>query len=196
LKKSQIIERVPQVPCKSHLTLALSPDKSSCQCYLHCILQIQPDDCCSWICVRHLAQKPHKCSKMIYQKGKHIGNGCVIANDADYSRAQMLIHQINQIWNCRSCCYQSYLDSFCRNFILIKLTISRTSSSLIKFLCDVPCSGDGATRKNSNQMGQTGIQVMVLFLHPLQLSILMKAVNLLKERWNVTCVFNLFPKST
>ena len=33
---------------------------------------------------------------MICQEGKSLGKGCVIANDADYSRAQMLIHQINR----------------------------------------------------------------------------------------------------
>jgi 16S rRNA C967 or C1407 C5-methylase (RsmB/RsmF family) len=33
---------------------------------------------------------------MIYKSSKKIGKGCVIANDADYSRAQMLIHQINR----------------------------------------------------------------------------------------------------
>ena len=33
---------------------------------------------------------------MIYGEQKNLAEGCVIANDADYSRAQMLIHQINR----------------------------------------------------------------------------------------------------
>ena len=33
---------------------------------------------------------------MLYGAGRGLTTGCVIANDADYSRAQMLIHQINR----------------------------------------------------------------------------------------------------
>lgn len=58
-------------------------------------LQIQPDDMVLDMCAAP-GSKTSQMLEMIYQKGKTLGNGCVIANDADYSRAQMLIHQINR----------------------------------------------------------------------------------------------------
>ena len=33
---------------------------------------------------------------MINGESNVLGKGCVVANDADYSRSQMLIHQINR----------------------------------------------------------------------------------------------------
>lgn len=49
-----------------------------------------------------------------------------------------------------------------------------------KVLCDVPCSGDGATRKLPIKWAKWHTSDGVS-LHPLQLAILMKSVNLLKR---------------
>jgi len=49
-----------------------------------------------------------------------------------------------------------------------------------KVLCDVPCSGDGATRKIPIKWNKWHTSDGIS-LHPLQLAILMKSVNLLKR---------------
>lgn len=48
-----------------------------------------------------------------------------------------------------------------------------------KVLCDVPCSGDGATRKLPNKWSNWHSNDGMV-LHPLQLNLLIKGINMLK----------------
>lgn len=58
-------------------------------------LDIQPSDIVLDICAAP-GSKTSQLLEMIYGLDRTLGKGCVIANDADYSRAQMLIHQLNR----------------------------------------------------------------------------------------------------
>jgi len=107
--------------------------------------------------------------------------GLVVANDSDTDRAYMLVHQCKRI-----------------NSPLLVVTthkgqyfpfIADEASAVVcpcpvaffdRVLCDVPCSGDGTLRKNpaiwkrwSTSMGMT--------LHPLQLMIAKRGLQLLKD---------------
>lgn len=104
--------------------------------------------------------------------------GCVIANDADYSRAQMLIHQINRSGTAGMAVI-NHPGQFMPELFTGKVGNSKVKFQFDKILCDVPCSGDGATRKLPIKWAKWHPSDGVS-LHPLQLAILMKAVTLLK----------------
>lgn len=116
---------------------------------------------------------------MIYGDRRWLAKGCVIANDADYSRAQMLIHQLHRSGT-TGMAVINHPGQFLPELYTNKVGSVRQRFQFDKILCDVPCSGDGATRKLPikwvNWHTSDG-----MVLHPLQLSILMKAVNLLKK---------------
>ncbi|ODV95015.1 hypothetical protein PACTADRAFT_43494 [Pachysolen tannophilus NRRL Y-2460] len=103
--------------------------------------------------------------------------GFVIANDSDYKRSHMLVHQIKRLNSA--------------NFIVVnhdaqlfpKIKLEANDYNFIKFdriLCDVPCSGDGTMRKNINVWQKWGIG-NALGLHPLQVNILNRGLQLLKK---------------
>lgn len=58
-------------------------------------LDVHPDDIILDMCAAP-GSKTSQLLEMLYGAEKGLKKGCVIANDADYSRAQMLIHQINR----------------------------------------------------------------------------------------------------
>jgi multisite-specific tRNA:(cytosine-C5)-methyltransferase len=103
----------------------------------------------------------------------------VIANDADYSRAQMLIHQINRSGTAGMAVI-NHSGQFLPELYSTKINHIKEKFQFDKILCDVPCSGDGATRKLPIKWAKWHTSDGVS-LHPLQLSILMKSINLLKK---------------
>ena len=116
---------------------------------------------------------------MLHGEQRWLAKGCVVANDADYSRAQMLIHQLHRSGTAGMIVI-NHPGQFLPELYTDKVGSVRQKFQFDKILCDVPCSGDGATRKIplkwSNWHSSDG-----MVLHPLQLSILMKAINLLKK---------------
>ena len=141
-------------------------------------LQIQPDDTVLDMCAAP-GSKTSQMLEMIYQHGKNLGNGCVIANDADYSRAQMLIHQINRSGTA-GVAVINHPGQFLPELYSEKINHIKNKFQFDKILCDVPCSGDGATRKIPVKWAKWHTSDGNV-LHPLQLSILMKSINLLKR---------------
>jgi len=141
-------------------------------------LQIQPNDAVLDMCAAP-GSKTSQMLEMIYQQGKHLGNGCVIANDADYSRAQMLIHQINRSGTA-GVAVINHPGQFLPELYFDKINHIKNKFQFDKILCDVPCSGDGATRKIPIKWAKWHTSDGIV-LHPLQLSILMKSINLLKR---------------
>lgn len=104
-----------------------------------------------------------------------------MANDADYGRAQMLIHQIQRAGTAGIVAV-NHPGQF-----LPEIWAKKTNGNSIKerfqfdkILCDVPCSGDGATRKIPTKWAKWHTSDGMV-LHPLQLAILIKAINLLKK---------------
>jgi 16S rRNA C967 or C1407 C5-methylase (RsmB/RsmF family) len=70
--------------------------------------------------------------------------GCIVANDADVKRAYMLVHQLRRI-NSPAVFITSCDAQF---FPLIRSEEHPTEGIFDRVLCDVPCSGDGTSRKN------------------------------------------------
>lgn len=101
--------------------------------------------------------------------------GFVMANDSDYKRSYMLVHQIKRL-NSPNVVIVNHDAQMFPNMILEE---NGRSLKFDRILCDVPCSGDGTMRKN----------IMVwrewkagngLGLHKLQLNILKRGLQMLK----------------
>lgn len=120
--------------------------------------------------------------------------GLLIANDSDFKRGHMLVHQLKRL---------SSLNLIVTNhdatqFPSLKLPSTDAAPNkpvYLKFdriLADVPCSGDGTVRKNANlwKDWQPG---SALGLHAVQIRILVRALQLLKKGGRVvysTCSMN------
>lgn len=104
---------------------------------------------------------------------KELASGFVIANDSDYKRSHMLVHQVKR------------LNS--PNFLVVNHDAAmfpriNLDGEIVKFdriLCDVPCSGDGTMRKNVNVWKDFTVG-NGLGLHSLQVNILNRGLQLLK----------------
>lgn len=104
---------------------------------------------------------------------KELPTGFLIANDSDYKRSHMLVHQVKR------------LNS--PNFLVVNHDAAmfpriNVDGQIVKFdriLCDVPCSGDGTMRKNVNVWKDFTVG-NGLGLHALQVNILNRGLQLLK----------------
>jgi len=116
--------------------------------------------------------------------------GLLIANDVEYRRAQMLVHQCKRL-NSPNIIVTNH-DAIL--FPSIKIP-SETGTRYLKFdriLADVPCSGDGTCRKNFN-IWKDWIPGNGLGLHVTQVRILVRALQMLKVGGRVvysTCSMN------
>ncbi|GAX22323.1 tRNA (cytosine34-C5)-methyltransferase [Fistulifera solaris] len=128
------------------------------------VLQTQPGDCVLDMC----AAPGSKTSQILERLGVE---GSLIANENNAKRAHMLVSQLRRIMHMNpsvlvTCCDGQFFPSKILQFDRI--------------LCDVPCSGDGTSRKNIG-VWKTWSQAAALSLHTLQLQIAWKgAANLLK----------------
>ncbi|KAF4980776.1 hypothetical protein FZEAL_3290 [Fusarium zealandicum] len=119
--------------------------------------------------------------------------GMLIANDSDYKRGHMLVHQLKRL----SSPNLLVTNHDATQFPSIKLPSegNSTKATYLKFdriLADVPCSGDGTLRKNPAiwKDWQPG---SALGLHLTQIRILVRALQLLKVGGRVvfsTCSMN------
>lgn len=141
-------------------------------------LDIKPDELVLDMCAAP-GSKTSQILEMLHGDCKQLSKGCVIANDVDYSRGQMLIHQLNRSGTA-SMAVVNHAGQFFPELYSQKINSIKTKFQFDKILCDVPCSGDGATRKIpikwANWHTSDG-----MVLHPLQLAIVMKSLNLLKR---------------
>ncbi|KAJ1919758.1 tRNA (cytosine-5-)-methyltransferase ncl1 [Mycoemilia scoparia] len=125
------------------------------------------------------------------EKPDEIPAGFVIANDADYKRACLLVHQTNRL---RSPCIVVTNHSGER-FPNIEYNDSEGHKKAIQFdriLCDVPCSGDGTMRKNPQIWKKWNVRDGIN-LHNIQTKILARSMYLLKEGGRLvysTCSLN------
>ena len=123
--------------------------------------------------------------------------GLVIANDSDYKRAHLLIHQTKRL-NSPNLIVTNHDATL---FPSIKLPpetgadgqmIKNKYLKFDRILADVPCSGDGTPRKNPN-IWKDWSPVSGVGLHPVQSRILVRALQMLKVGGKVvysTCSMN------
>lgn len=118
--------------------------------------------------------------------------GLLIANDVDYKRAHMLVHQMKRL-NSPNIIVTNHDATI---YPSIKLpSVPGTPNKYLKFdriLADVPCSGDGTTRKNL-EIWRKWIPSDGLGLHVTQVKILTRALQMLKVGGRVvysTCSMN------
>jgi multisite-specific tRNA:(cytosine-C5)-methyltransferase len=116
--------------------------------------------------------------------------GLLIANDVDYRRAQMLVHQVKRL-NSPNMVVTNHDAT---QYPSIKIP-SDGPPKYLKFdriLADVPCSGDGTCRKNPN-IWKDWIPGNGLGLHVMQVRILVRSLQMLKVGGRViysTCSMN------
>jgi multisite-specific tRNA:(cytosine-C5)-methyltransferase len=119
--------------------------------------------------------------------------GLLIANDTDYKRAGMLVHQVKRL-NFPNLIVTQH-DASIFPSIEMPPAEGSTKPQYLKFdrvLADVPCSGDGTARKNVNVWAKWTPRDG-LGLHNLQLRILMRGLQLLKKGGRLvysTCSMN------
>ncbi|KAF4126642.1 multisite-specific tRNA:(cytosine-C5)-methyltransferase [Geosmithia morbida] len=119
--------------------------------------------------------------------------GLLVANDSDYKRGHMLVHQLKRL----SSPNLMVTNHDATQFPSIKLPNRENPKKhlYLKFdriLADVPCSGDGTLRKNAN-LWKDWVPGSALGLHLTQIRILVRALQLLKVGGKVvysTCSMN------
>lgn len=107
--------------------------------------------------------------------------GFVVANDSDMKRAYMLVHQLKRL-NSPATIITSADAQYWPTL----------SQKFDRVLCDVPCSGDGTTRKNPGIWKYWNNNI-AMSLHPLQINIAINGVRLMKVGGNLcysTCSMN------
>ncbi|OIW32454.1 S-adenosyl-L-methionine-dependent methyltransferase [Coniochaeta ligniaria NRRL 30616] len=119
--------------------------------------------------------------------------GLMIANDMDYKRSHMLIHQLKRLSSPNLIVTNHDATLFPQ--LRIPNPADPAKNAYLKFdriLADVPCSGDGTLRKNVN-MWKDWSPGNALGLHTTQVRILVRALQLLKVGGRVvysTCSMN------
>jgi len=113
-------------------------------------------------------------------------SGFVLANDNNISRANMMIHQLKRL----NTAGMVVVSHDAQNFPSVYTEDSMLQCDRI--LCDVPCSSDAVLRKLPTKWVRWGTKDG-FGLHDLQLLILKRGLNLLKEGGILiysTCSFN------
>ncbi|KAK0714591.1 S-adenosyl-L-methionine-dependent methyltransferase [Lasiosphaeris hirsuta] len=119
--------------------------------------------------------------------------GLLIANDADYKRSHMLIHQLKRLSSPNMIVTNH--DATMYPPIRVPNLEDPSKPKYLKFdriLADVPCSGDGTLRKNVN-LWKDWTPGSALGLHITQVRILVRALQMLKPGGRVvysTCSMN------
>jgi multisite-specific tRNA:(cytosine-C5)-methyltransferase len=120
--------------------------------------------------------------------------GLLIANDSDYKRSHMLIHQLKRL-SSPNLIVTNHDATMFPSIKLPPTPENPATNRYLKFdriLADVPCSGDGTTRKNVN-LWQDWTPGSAIGLYVTQVRILVRALQMLKAGGRVvysTCSMN------
>ncbi len=101
--------------------------------------------------------------------------GLVVANDSEYKRAYMLVHQVKRL-NSPNLVVTNHDATFIANF---HNSPNKDVQKFDRVLADVPCSGDGTLRKNYNIWTDWSVK-SGLSLHPTQVNCLRRGLQMLK----------------
>ncbi|SZF03348.1 unnamed protein product [Blumeria hordei] len=120
--------------------------------------------------------------------------GLLIANDSDYKRSHLLIHQLKRL-SSPNLIVTNHDATMYPSIKLPPTPQNPSKNRYLKFdriLADVPCSGDGTTRKNVN-LWRDWNPGSAIGLHNTQIRILVRALQMLKVGGRVvysTCSMN------
>lgn len=136
------------------------------------LLDVQPHHAVLDMCAAP-GSKTAQLVEALHQDAENPATGYVIANDSDYKRSHMLVHQVKR------------LNS--PNFLVVnhdaqlfpRINVGGEYVRFDRILCDVPCSGDATMRKNINVWKDFTVGD-ALGLHALQVNILTRGLQLLK----------------
>ena len=103
-----------------------------------------------------------------------INHGCIIANDAERKRIQLMIQKVHKSGTVNLAII-NHLGQFLPD------VINQNKKLLYdKILCDAPCSGDGHIRNMPSKASAWNLKDGMI-RHSLQLALLMKSLSLLKK---------------
>ncbi|KAF2099849.1 S-adenosyl-L-methionine-dependent methyltransferase, partial [Rhizodiscina lignyota] len=119
--------------------------------------------------------------------------GLLVANDVEYRRAQMLVHQVKRL-NSPNIVVMNHDATMFPSIKIVQGSDGRPGRYLKfdRILADVPCSGDGTARKNPN-IWKDWVPGNGIGLHTIQVRILVRALQMLKVGGRVvysTCSLN------
>ena len=117
-------------------------------------------------------------------------DGIVVANDSDYKRSHLLVHQVKRLTSPNLLVTNHDAQAYPR--ICTSAENPKEGILFDRILCDVPCSGDGTMRKNINVWRDWKVG-NGLGLHSLQLNILLRGIQLLEDEGRLvysTCSLN------
>ncbi|CCG83525.1 Putative tRNA [Taphrina deformans PYCC 5710] len=136
------------------------------------LMNIKPDSTCLDLC----AAPGSKTSQMVeyLHEGVKLPTGFVMANDSDFKRAHMLVHQVKRL-NSPNFIVTNHDATFISNF---HTDDNRTVQKFDRILADVPCSGDGTLRKNFDVWKNWNVS-SGLSLHPTQVNCLRRGLQML-----------------
>eukprot|EP00045_Choanoeca_perplexa_P011944 m.128322 g.128322 ORF g.128322 m.128322 type:complete len:774 (-) comp15824_c0_seq8:34-2355(-) len=158
------------------------------------LLDVQPQHAVLDMCAAP-GSKTSQIIEAMHSNNDAVPGGVVVANDMDHKRCYMLVHQSKRLQSPSFMVMNQDASLFPTMFQEHPADPTNPNGLKLKFdrvLCDVPCSGDGTLRKNPgiwnkwNPYDGTG-------LHPLQVRILQRGLNLLKDDGLLvysTCSFN------
>lgn len=140
------------------------------------LMDVQPHHAVLDMCAAP-GSKTAQLVEALHSKGAdHPATGFVIANDSDYKRSHMLVHQVKRLNSPNFLVVNHDAQLFPR----IQLEDGAEHTKFDRILCDVPCSGDGTMRKNINVWKDFTV-ADGMGLHPLQVNILARGLQLLKD---------------
>ncbi|KAF9131274.1 hypothetical protein BGX30_013180 [Mortierella sp. GBA39] len=157
------------------------------------LLDVQPQHWVMDMCAAP-GSKTAQIIEMVHANEQHqvVPSGLILANDADYRRSHMLIHQTKRLQS--PCLMVTNHDA--SMMPSLKLAPNK-SGEVIPFefdrvLADVPCSGDATLRKNP-MVWTKWTHGGAMGLHQTQVTILQRGVQMLKVGGRIvysTCSFN------
>ncbi|KAF9436806.1 hypothetical protein BGZ76_002948 [Entomortierella beljakovae] len=157
------------------------------------LLDVQPQHWVMDMCAAP-GSKTAQIIEMVHanEKPKTVPGGLILANDSDYRRSHMLIHQTKRLQS--PCLMVTNHDA---SMMPTMSLAPNNAGDVVPFefdrvLADVPCSGDATLRKNP-MVWNTWAHGGSMGLHQTQINILQRGVQLLKVGGRIvysTCSFN------
>lgn len=197
ISRQEVVSMIPPLlmdikPGMTVLDLCAAPGSKSCQ--LMEMIHAGEEES-----MRQAAQRSADGSEQAMNSLEDDGRttGLLIANDSDYKRAHMLIHQMKRL-NSPNLIVTNHDATMYPSIKLPNDTTEDgnvTQNKYLKFdriLADVPCSGDGTARKNMN-VWKIWTPSNALGLYITQVRILLRALQMLRVGGRVvysTCSMN------